>query len=513
MFRTRQTALILVVAITVSAASLAAIPEALQGSWIVDQEATLTAIKASPDWKPEDAEGLPIMMGFMGKMNIVFSEDGMTTAMGGRKEEVKPVVTTGKNGEFILTVTKGERTITLIGVLDEKGRLKLGKKNSSTMETLVLMKGTPVETMGKSEAALVADMMKLALENGDAKTPPKTPEAQKKKPVAKADYSLEYGRLTINHLSDTSIAEINTAVKTSLGEITPSTSGNPVRIQISTACTQEDFEKISVFPWIQDLTVSYGNEHINSLTPLAKLKQLKKLELANIKSSKAAPLDFAPLAGLSQLEELNCHVTRVKNTQALNGLVKLKKVNFYMSGIDSVEFIKTTPELVEVDLYGFAHTFNNYEPLLGLKKLKKLNIYMNKQATDELLAPLARLTSLEEIRMANSRQITNLGFLKNCREIKAIHAAWSTKLTDISALADKDKLEVLKLADCAVTDFSALKGKKSLRELDVSGTAFADLSVLQDSTSLSRLTVSKGLPPEKIEGLKKTIPNISVRLK
>ena len=512
MFRILQTVLILVVAIAVSATSLAAIPEALRGSWIVDKEAMVAAIKARPDWKAEDAKNLPMMMGFMAKMNIVFSEDGMTTVMGKRKEEVKPVVTTGKNGEFVLKITDEGRTTTLIGVLDEKGRLKLGEENKSKMETLVLKKGTLAETTGKGDADLMTEMMKLALENGGADSQSKTPEA-KKEPADKPDYSLKYGRLTINHLSDTSIAEINTAVETKLGELNSSTPGNPMRVELSKACTQEDFEKISGFPWIQDLTVSYGNEQINSLAPLAKLKQLKKLELSNIKSSKAAPLDLTPLAGLSQLEELNCHVTRVKNTQALNGLVKLKNVNFYMSHVDSIEFMRTTPDLVEVDLYGFGHTFKNYEPLLGLKKLKKLNIYMNKQATDELLAPLAALTSLEEIRMSNSRQITSLGFLKNCRDIKTIHAAWSKKLTDISALADKDKLEVLQLADCAVTDFSALKGKKSLRDLDVSGTAFADLSVLQDSTSLTRLTVSKDFPPEQIEELKKTIPTIRVRLK
>ena len=331
--------------------------------------------------------------------------------------------------------------------------------------------------------------------------------------VAKAEYSLKSGRLTINRLSDTSIAEINTVVETSLGESPPPDAETPMRVQISKECSQENFDKIAAFPWIQDLTVLYGNEKINALTPLENLKQLTKLELSSIKSSKAAPLDLAPLAGLNQLEELNCRATRVKNTQALKGLVKLKKVSFFMSHIDSIEFVKNTPDLAEIDLYGFGHTFKNYEPLLSLKKLKKLNIYMNKQATDALLAPLTALTSLEEISMANSRQITTLGFLKNCREIKTIRANWSKKLTDISVLADKENLVSLELRDCAVTDFSALKGKKSLQELDVSGTAFADLSLLQDSTSLRRLRLAKDFPQEQIEELKKAMPGLRVTLK
>ena len=72
-------------------------------------------------------------------------------------------------------------------------------------------------------------------------------------------------------------------------------------------------------------------------------------------------------------------------------MTKLKKARFFSSEIDSIEFVKNTPELESLNLHGIGHTFKNYEPLCELKKLKDLDIYMNKQATDENLALLVKL--------------------------------------------------------------------------------------------------------------------------
>ena len=135
--------------------------------------------------------------------------------------------------------------------------------------------------------------------------------------------------------------------------------------------------------------------------------------------------------------------------------------------------------------------------------------------------------------MSNSREVTTLCFLKNCRGIKSIRAAWCKKLIDISDLADKDELQDVGISDCPVTDFTPLKGKPKLRSLDCSKTAFSDLTLLAASTelrslkinatpitdisplatfaSLSQLTVSESIPDEQINALQEALPKLRIR--
>ena len=171
--------------------------------------------------------------------------------------------------------------------------------------------------------------------------------------------------------------------------------------------------------------------------------------------------------------------------------------------------------------------------MLALTKLKALNIYMNKQATDELLAPLTAITTLEEISMSNSREVTTLGFLAGCTGLTELKASWCRKLEDISVLATMPDLRAIDIEDCKATDFSVLRGKPKLTRLDVAGTAFTDLSLLSESAELSSLeihdteirelaalaafpnlhslSVSKEVPEAQVEALKDKLPNLRIR--
>ena len=302
------------------------------------------------------------------------------------------------------------------------------------------------------------------------------------------------------------------------------------KVTVEKACSQKDFDRLVQIKGIKELTIN-DNKQIESLQPLRSLNGITVVKLTRLD----ALIDLAPVAALKDLETLDCMATKVTNIDALGGLAHLKTVKLFMSAVDSLEFLRTTPLVEDLNLYGFAHTFKDYAPLLALPGLKRLNIYMNKTATDELLKPLAQLATLEEISMSNSREVTTLHFLQGSSGLTRVKAAWSRKLVDISALADKSALQELDIRDSAVTDFSALQKKPNLKSLNLSGTAFADLGLLASSVDLSslelhgsqvaditplaafkalrRLSIAKTIPADQVEALKQALPDLRIREK
>jgi internalin A len=280
------------------------------------------------------------------------------------------------------------------------------------------------------------------------------------------------------------------------------------------------------------IAFDWGNESIDSFAPLAEVKGLKSLKTMSVRASEKKPIDVTPLAGLTELEEVDFYGTHIKNVPALVTLKKVKTLSFYMSDVDSIDCIKGMPNLQVLTLYGFGHTFKDYTPLLGLKKLRSLDIYMNHQATDALLAPLAALTSLDTIQMANDGEVTTLAFLKGCKDMETIGASWCHKLKDISAMQAMDQLENLSLDDTAITDIAPLAGRIYLRSLNISGTKVSDLMPLQKCRiletlniaktpvtdvipllkcrKLTRLQVSGSVPQAQIDQLKEALPRLVV---
>ncbi len=349
-------------------------------------------------------------------------------------------------------------------------------------------------------------------------TPTTTPDAADA--PAKV-FEMKWGRLQIHALPPDAVAAINALPATQREQVA-----------IGKSCTQADFDRIKGIEDIDSLAIN-DNALIHSLAPLSSLPGLRKLTLYRMKMPDGSPLDLTPLATLVNLEELDCSVTEVTNTKALTGLARLTRIKFYMSAVDSLDFLSGTPLVEELNLYGFKHTFKDYQPLLGLKGLKRLNIYMNTTATDALLAPLVALETLEEISMSNCKGVTTLDFLKQAQGLIEVKASRCNMLADISALSDKALLQELDIEDAIVTDFTPLQDKPELRSLDVSGTAFADLTLLAANTTLQslelratalenfaplgalkalrRLSISKSVPESKDEALLQALPELHIR--
>ena len=307
-----------------------------------------------------------------------------------------------------------------------------------------------------------------------------------------------------------------------------------LRVRCHVAVTPAQFEELGSWEWITSLLVD-GDKQVVSLDPLSNLTNLKSLSLTRFPSSQEQRLDATPLGKLHNLDSLSILSTPLKNWDALANCTKLEYLNFHMSRVESLEFLRSTPEVKALDLYGYKHTFPDYQPVAMLEKLEHLDIYMNKQAVDEKLAVLNKLTTLKSFKMANCRKVTTLDFLENCKDLEELRATWAKKLTNIDTLKDLPNLRKIDLTDAPIDDLSPLNGKKKLKEIDIGGTkvedlsaliecdaletvridetSIADLSPLHKLPNLSRIVISPTVPQAEIDALKEAVPKVRIDIR
>ena len=263
---------------------------------------------------------------------------------------------------------------------------------------------------------------------------------------------------------------------------------HPKSVTLEKVSGEAELAEVVKWDWVESLEIR--SENIEDIASVAKLKNLTRLRIG-LKKSKENPTDLSALAGLTNLEIFDCYANPITKVEALAGLSKLKIAKLYMARVDSIDFLSGTPNLEELDLYGYQHKFDNYVPVSKLQKLKKLNVYMNKQAVDEKLAVLKSLTSLEEMRLSNCKQVTSFAFLENCKGLKKIEANWCKGLVDFSALNSLGQLEYISLTDGKFPNVEFLKGKQKLKYVSLNGTPI---------THVNELTGLAGLETVYLEG-------------
>jgi len=238
--------------------------------------------------------------------------------------------------------------------------------------------------------------------------------------------------------------------------------------------------------WIRHIRAESWNKNIYNIAVVAQLPSLVTLELPSLEESKRTPVDLAPLASLTHLIEINFNATHVVNTNALSGLVNLESINFHMSNVDSIDFLKNTPNVKKLILSGSDHKFKDYSPLANLKQLGVLDLNLNPQATDTNLAVLKNINSLTDITIYRS-DITHLNFLKTHKGLRKVYIMGCGQLTDISVLKDMNFLTELDIDGAPVEQLDVLKGKNQLELLSISETRVKNIAVLGDLPGLRRI--------------------------
>jgi hypothetical protein len=206
-----------------------------------------------------------------------------------------------------------------------------------------------------------------------------------------------------------------------------------------------------------------GNSLGTPLSALAKLPNLRKLDLSGDYISNEM---LADVALLTQLTELDLHRNFLTSVEALTNLVNLETLDLSDNG----DFNSTAMVLA---------------PLAGLDKLKTLNLFGTLTST---LQPLASLTLLETLSFG-VRKIDDISPLANLVNLQSLDLQ-SSELTDIGALTALTKLQKLNLSYNQLSDFAPLQGLTNLTELSLKGTTLSSLASLAPLTKLTKLDVS-----------------------
>ena len=208
--------------------------------------------------------------------------------------------------------------------------------------------------------------------------------------------------------------------------------------------------------------ISFSQENIKDLKPLAGLTQLTDLSLYDNKTT----LDLTPVKKLTNLETLvvqRNHITSdadpITDISALKDLTKLKILSLRGQNVSSLSVLKDKTALTELALGNNRYNVAN----------SPLDI--------SYLSNLTHLTYLD-LRICDVRNITHLSGLTSLTELLL---TGSTELRDISTVANFTALEELSLSSTKITETglsAVLSSLSKLEFLQIGYTAISDLSVL-----------------------------------
>ena len=210
-----------------------------------------------------------------------------------------------------------------------------------------------------------------------------------------------------------------------------------------------------------------GNLNIRSLTPLAQMGEVKKVNCANTMID-----DLSPLRNLINIETLNCsgtavtslgpmqystslksldiHSTRISDIQHVANLRNLEKFNFSNTPIDSLDELSGMQNLRDLR---FHNTF--ISDLTPVQKLSELQIINCSRTYIKDLEPLQYLNKLERLYISNT-SVSSLKALSGLEMLQTIYLD-STNVNSIQALDGLPKLENVYCDNTGITDSKANK--------------------------------------------------------
>jgi Leucine-rich repeat (LRR) protein len=235
--------------------------------------------------------------------------------------------------------------------------------------------------------------------------------------------------------------------------------------------------------------------------------------------------DISPLAGLTNLTELDLEVNKISDITPLDALTNLSKLYLWDNNVSDISPLAGLTNLTELSLWG--NNISDITPLAGLTNLSKLSLAENIVSD---ISPLAGLTNLTELYLADndlsesqksmleqalpytSISWSNYTIVKDYSlnspddDIPWNEKTWDEKLTiwmqapgqygglDVIKEIDqawKNQSSELDLWGMAIKDISPLSELTNLRVLYLhSNRDISDLSPLANLTKLEKLTLS-----------------------
>ncbi|MBW2664449.1 MAG: hypothetical protein JRD93_21350 [Deltaproteobacteria bacterium] len=170
MKRIEHVLMALVIVVISATPVLAEMPKSLQGTWIIDAEATETYIKTSPKWKAEDAKYLPTIMKRMSQVVYEFDDDSITVSMRGKKQPLQVALKQSEKKSYIFEGNVGDKVFTLTVSITDEGNLNIRSSATDDMDYYLWKRGQPDNKAEVDDKKLAIELMKKSLENSSNKS-------------------------------------------------------------------------------------------------------------------------------------------------------------------------------------------------------------------------------------------------------------------------------------------------------------------------------------------------------
>lgn len=214
---------------------------------------------------------------------------------------------------------------------------------------------------------------------------------------------------------------------------------------------------------------------IDSLTDIAKMKNIRQLALYNQQIK-----DLTPLAGLN-LVNLGIGGNKISDISVLTQCGKLEQLNLSNNPISSIEPLSSLATLRVLDVSDT--NILGIEPLsgIGIESLSMLDTYVQDYSQ---LSTLPLLQGLR-VRNATKQQISAIASLTTLKNL----TIYSSHFDDLSLLKNLSKLEQLDLWDNDLASLQGIERFPLLNNLCIGNNPLTDLSPLQKLKHLGYLNI------------------------
>ena len=190
-----------------------------------------------------------------------------------------------------------------------------------------------------------------------------------------------------------------------------------------------------------------------------------------------AVTDLSPLAGLTDLTQLELRGNSISDISPLAGLTNLTRVSLEDNSVSDLSLLSGLTNLTELELFG--NRVSDISPLSGLINLTWLQLFGN---NIEDLSPLSGLTDLR--RLALSRNgISDISPLSSLTRLETLGLS-ANSISDISPLAGLTNLARLGLRRNNISDLSPVAGLANLERLDLRHNYISNISPLVVNTGV-----------------------------
>lgn len=228
---------------------------------------------------------------------------------------------------------------------------------------------------------------------------------------------------------------------------------------------------------IQEFTVPDGAMNLQDLQFLPYLEKL------SIHDQTLDTVSF--LTSLSNLVELNLTDCRLPANELsiIAGLPMLERLTLADCGLSTIAGLENAQNLSYLDLSN--NTIRNLTPLSNITSLRSLNLGHNALTGLEALSTLSNLQELDVC----YNVLPTLSPITACTNLTSLIAN-NNRLTELNGLDSLTGLSVLNVNKNSIADVSVLSNCTALTELDIGSNAVSDITALSALTNLELFVFS-----------------------